>query len=170
MITTGHSISHRLPCPVPSWVPSVIGNWGGDRFGETAPHLPVRRRASETASALTDVGSRPAVARRRWVAPPRPVPARRRPLFARALCQRRQPLAACTLPAALDLERVALAPRRCNGQLGITAAESGREWPRAAESGRERPRAADILADSSRERPRAAESGRERPTAAESSR
>ena len=27
---TGPSISHWLPCPVPFWVPNVIGTWGGN--------------------------------------------------------------------------------------------------------------------------------------------
>ena len=30
MRITGQSISHWLPCPVPSWVPNTIGNWGGN--------------------------------------------------------------------------------------------------------------------------------------------
>ena len=30
IITTGHSISHWLPCPLPSWVPNIIGTWGGN--------------------------------------------------------------------------------------------------------------------------------------------
>ena len=30
MSITGHSISHWLPCPVPSWVPNTIGTWGGN--------------------------------------------------------------------------------------------------------------------------------------------
>ena len=30
MSITGHSISHRLPCPVPSWVPNIIGTRGGN--------------------------------------------------------------------------------------------------------------------------------------------
>ena len=25
-----HSISHWLPCPVPSWVPNIIGTWRGN--------------------------------------------------------------------------------------------------------------------------------------------
>ena len=34
MSITGHSISHWLPCPVPSWVPNTIGTWGGNSINE----------------------------------------------------------------------------------------------------------------------------------------
>ena len=30
MSITGHAISQWLPRPVPSWVPSTIGTWGGN--------------------------------------------------------------------------------------------------------------------------------------------
>ena len=30
MSITGHSISHWLPCPVPSWVPNIIVTYGGN--------------------------------------------------------------------------------------------------------------------------------------------
>ena len=30
MSITGHSISHWLLCPVPSWVPNIIGTLGGN--------------------------------------------------------------------------------------------------------------------------------------------
>ena len=30
MSITGHSVSHCLPCPAPSWVPNIIGTWGGN--------------------------------------------------------------------------------------------------------------------------------------------
>ena len=30
MSITGHSISHCLRCPVPSWVPNITGTRGGD--------------------------------------------------------------------------------------------------------------------------------------------
>ena len=30
MSVTGHSISHWLPCSVPSWVPNIIGTRGGN--------------------------------------------------------------------------------------------------------------------------------------------